>query len=107
MGEGFVLVFSNSSVAWSGGFLRSSVGKESAGNAEDQGSIPGLGRSPGEENGNPFQYSSLENPMDLGSWRAIVHEVAKVRHDLETTPPPLKHGHFMEFFEIAGICHQL
>ena len=45
-----------------------SVGKESAGNAGDLGSIPQLGRSPGEGNGNPFQYSSLENPMDRGAW---------------------------------------
>ena len=44
----------------------SSVGKESAG---DLGSIPGLGRSPGEGNGNPFQYACLENPVDRGVWR--------------------------------------
>ena len=43
-------------------------GKESACNAEDPGSIPGLGRSPGEGNGSPLQYSCLENPMDLGAW---------------------------------------
>ena len=46
----------------------SSVGKESAYNAGDPGSIPGLGRSPGEENGNPLQYSCLENPMEGGAW---------------------------------------
>ena len=45
-------------------FLGSSVGKESACNAGNLGLIPGLGRSPGEGNGNPFQYSCLENPMD-------------------------------------------
>ena len=39
--------------------------------------IPGLGRSPGEGNDNPLQYSCLENPMDRGAWWAIVHEVAK------------------------------
>ena len=44
---------------------------------EAPGSIPGLGRSPGEGNGNPLQYSCLENPMDGGAWRAIVHGVAK------------------------------
>ena len=49
------------------GFRYSSVGKESACNARDPGSIPGLGRSPGEGNGNPLQYSSLENPMDRGA----------------------------------------
>ena len=47
----------------------------------DTGSIPGLGRSPGGGNGNPLQYSCLENPMDREAWRAIVHGVAKVRHD--------------------------
>ena len=77
MGEGFVLVIYNSSVAWSGGFPCSSVGKESASNAGDWGSIPGLGRSPGEENGNPLQYSCLENPMDRGAWQATVHGIAK------------------------------
>ena len=50
------------------GFPHSSVGKESACNAGDLGSIPVLGRSPGEENGNPFQYSCLENAMDGGAW---------------------------------------
>ena len=45
-----------------------SDGKESAYNAGDPGSIPGLGRSPGEGNGNPLQYSYLENPMDGGAW---------------------------------------
>ena len=54
-----------------------SNGKESACNAEDPGAIPGLGRSPGEGNGNPLQYSSLENPMDRGTWAATVHGVTK------------------------------
>ena len=53
-------------------FPDSSVGKESACNAGDLGSIPGLGKSPGEEKGNPLQYSGLENSMDC-----IVHGVAK------------------------------
>ena len=44
--------------------------KKSASNAGDQGLIPGLGRSPGEGNGNPLQYSSLGNPMDRGAWLA-------------------------------------
>ena len=43
----------------------------------DLGSIPGLGRSPGEGNGNPLQYSCLENSMDRGAWQATVHGVAK------------------------------
>ena len=46
-------------------------------NAGDTGSIPGSGRSPGEGNGNPLQYSSLENPVDRGAWRATVHGVAE------------------------------
>ena len=46
-------------------------------NAEDMGLIPGLGRSPGEGNGYPVQYSCLGNPMDRGAWRAIVHGVAE------------------------------
>ena len=50
-------------------------------NAGDPGLIPGSGRSPGEGNGNPLQYSCLENPMDGGAWWAAVHEVAKSRHD--------------------------
>ena len=66
------------------GFPRSSDGKESACNAEDPGLIPGLGICPGEGNGNPVQYSCLENPMGRGAWRAIVHEVTRVRHDLAT-----------------------
>ena len=51
--------------------------KASAYNAGDPGSIPGSGRSPGEGNGNPLQYSCLENPMDGGAWLATVHGVAK------------------------------
>ena len=48
-----------------------------AGDAGEVGSIPGLGRSSGGENGNPFQYSCLENPKDREAWWAIVHEVTK------------------------------
>ena len=48
-----------------------------AGDARDVGSIPGLGRSPGEGIGNPLQYSCLDNPMDKGAWQATVHGVAK------------------------------
>ena len=55
----------------------SSVGKEPASSAGNPGSIPGLGRSPGEGNGNPLQYPCLENPTDRGAWRATVHGVAK------------------------------
>ena len=48
---------------------------------------PGLGRSPGEGNGNPLQYSCLENPKVRGTWQATVHGVARVGHDLATEPP--------------------
>ena len=58
------------------------------GNARDLSSIPGLGRSPGERNGSPLQYSCLENPTDRGAWQATVHGVTRVRHDLATKPPP-------------------
>ena len=59
--------------------LSESDSKESACNAGDPGSTPGLGRSPGEGNGNPLQYSCLENPMDREAWQATVHGVAKSR----------------------------
>ena len=59
------------------GFPGGSDGKESAYNAGDSGSIPGLGRSPGEGNGNPLQYSCLENPTHRGAWQATVHGVTK------------------------------
>ena len=59
------------------GFPGGPVGKESACNAGDAGSIPGWVRSPGETNGNPLPYSCLKNPIDRGAWLAIVHQVAK------------------------------
>ena len=68
-------------------FPHSSVGKESACNAGDLGSIPGLGRFPREGNGNPLQCSGLENPMDRGAWQGTVHGAARVGHDLMTKPP--------------------
>ena len=55
----------------------SSDGKESACSARDWGSILGLGRSPGEANGYPLQYSGQENSMDRGAWQATVHKVAE------------------------------
>ena len=58
-------------------FLGGSDGKASAYNVGDPGSIPGSGRSSGEENGNPLQYSCLENPTDEGAWLATVHGVAE------------------------------
>ena len=59
------------------GFSGGSDSEESACNAGNLGSIPKLGRSPGERNGNPLQYSCLGNPMDRGAWRATVHRVTK------------------------------
>ena len=64
------------------GFPGGSDGKASSCNAGDQGAIPGLGRSPGEGNGNPLQYSCLENPMGGGALWATVHGVAKSRTQL-------------------------
>ena len=58
------------------GFPSGSDSKESTCNAGDLGSIPGLGRSPGEENGNLLRYSCLENPMHRGAWWATVHGIA-------------------------------
>ena len=68
-------------------FLHSSVGKEAVCNAGDPGLIPGLGRSHGEGDGNPLQYSCLENPMDRGAWQATIQGVASVGHNLVTIPP--------------------
>ena len=70
-------------VIW--GFPGGSEVKASAYNVRNLGSIPGWGRSPGEENGNPLQYSCLENPMDGGAWWATVHGVTKSRHDRATS----------------------
>ena len=56
--------------------------KESAYNAGDLASVPGLGRSPGVGNGNPLQYACLENSVDRGAWRATVLGVAKSRTQL-------------------------
>ena len=83
------------------GFTGGSVVKNLPLNAGDAGSIPGSGRSPGEENGNPLQYSCLENPMERGAWQATVHRFAKSWTQLKqfstnTTP-----------FDIAGTTDQM
>ena len=70
------------------GFPCNLVSEESACSAGDLGPVPGLGKSPGEGNGNPLQCSCLGNPMDRGAWQNIVHGVARVRHNLTTKPPP-------------------
>ena len=67
--------------SWPLGFRGTSDGKESACNVGNMGSIPGSGRSPGEGNGYPLQYSCLENPMDRG---ATVHRSKRLGHDLAT-----------------------
>ena len=59
------------------GFPCGLEGKVSTCNVGDPGSIPELGRSPGEGNGNPLQYSCLENPMDRGAWKAAGHGISK------------------------------
>ena len=69
------VVINNEYIACS--FPGGSYGKESTCNAGDPASIPGSGRSPGEGNGNPPQYSCLENTVDSGAWQATVHRVAK------------------------------
>ena len=61
--------------------LGGSDGKESGPNVGDLGSIPGLGRFPGEGNGNPLQCSCLENPMDREAWQATVHGDQRVGHN--------------------------
>ena len=70
----FIYIYAN---IW--GFPGGSEVKVSACNAGDLGSIPGSGKSPEEGNGNPLQYSCLENPMDGGAWWATVHRIAKSR----------------------------
>ena len=59
--------------------------QETTCNAGDPGSIPGMGRSPGEGNGNPLQYSCLGSPVDRGAWQATVPRISRVGHDLMTT----------------------
>ena len=73
------------------GFPGGSEDKVSACNAGNPGLIPGLGRSSGEENGNPLQYSCLENPMDRGTWWATAHGVAKSRARLSDFTHSLTH----------------
>ena len=63
-------------------FPGGSAGKESACNPGDLGSVPGLRRSPEDGNGYPLQYSGLENPMERGAWRAVVHGVTKSQTQL-------------------------
>ena len=73
--------FNFNSLTWEG-FPRALDGKESTCNAGDLGLIPGLGRSPGGEHGNPFKYSCLENHMDRGAWQATVQRIRKSQRQL-------------------------
>ena len=63
------------------GFPGGSVVKNTPANAEDVSLIPGLGRSPEGRNGNPLQYSCLENPMDRGAWWTTAHRSQRIRHN--------------------------
>ena len=81
------------------GFPDGSEGKESACNVGDLSLITGLGRSPGEENGNPVQYSCLENSMDGGTWQATVHGVAKRSDRTEQL-----HFHMCVCVLVAQLC---
>ena len=79
----FQNLFTLKRVLW--GFHDGSAGKESTCHVGDLGSIPGLGRSPGEMYGYPLHYSYLENPMDRGAWWATVHGVARELDMTEVT----------------------
>ena len=87
------------------GFPGGSASKESACNAGDLGSIPGLGRSPGEGKGNPLQYSCLENSMVRGAWQATIYGVAKSQTRLSTAQQALTMVFRLQRF-IPGIDHR-
>ena len=73
------------------------------GDLRDVGSVPGLGRSPGERNGNPRQYSCLENPMGRGPWQATVHEVTK---ELDTTDWLNSNNNELSRVSLQGSLHK-
>ena len=85
------------------GFPGGSDGKGSACSAGDLGSIPGLGRCPGEGNGNPLQYSCLENSTDRGAWWATGHGVAKSRKRLSYEH--IQHFQGINLFVFLFSCH--
>ena len=85
-------------------FFQILISEESACNVGDLGPIPGSGRFPGEGNGNPLQYSCLENPMDRGAWWASVHGVAKSQTQLSTFTFTFFHFHIIHKpFLIASV----
>ena len=77
-----------------------------AGDTGDVGLSPRSGKFLGKRNGNLVQCSCLENPMDRGAWQAIVHGVARVRHDLATKPPPPLFKHIIAVYQ-TEIFHAL
>ena len=79
------------------GFPDGSADEESTCNAGDAGSVPGLGRSPGEGHGNPLQCSCLENPMDRGPWQATVYGVTKSPRRLKRLSTYARNVKFPEF----------
>ena len=87
------------------GFPGGSDSKESACNARDLGLIPGSGRSPGGENGNPLQYSCLENSMDRGAWRALVDGLAKSWTGLSTSTKFISNVFSPNHFLFPGPTH--
>ena len=100
------------------GLPRWLTGKEFAYNAGNTGSVPGPGRSPGEGNGNPLQYSQLENPMHREAWWVIVHWVTRVGHNLATKQqqkhrvedervgsPVIETRVHIQAVPFKGICH--
>ena len=91
------------------GFPGDSVDKESACNARDLGLIPGSGSSSGGGNGNPLQYSWLENPMDRGAWWAAVHGVVKSRTQQSTDHMTLSRPTLdaASTFKVASSCYQI
>ena len=87
------------------GFPGGSEGKASACDAGDPGSIPGLGRSPREGNGNPLHYSCLENPMDRGAWWATVRRVTKSQTQLSDYTLSLNLSHITRDFILLPLAY--
>ena len=89
------------------GFPGGSDGKESTHNTGDLGLIPGLGRSPGEGNDNPFQYSCLMNPMDRGASWAVVHGVTELHITEHVYVRVRAHTHTLAHRQSAQFSHSV